>query len=76
MLVGNWKESYKWFSMYAYAILGLLPEIFDLAVTSGILEAESTPAALNYTIKLIAFLGAVGRLVNQTVLAQKLKLTS
>jgi hypothetical protein len=74
MFVENWKESYKWLSMYAFVIIGLLPDIFNLAITTGVLEAESAPATLNYTIKVVAFLGAVGRLVKQTADAQKLNI--
>lgn len=67
MLVENWKDAWKWLSMYAFAIIAVLPDLFNLAIAQGLLDSESAPQTLNYLIKLLAFVGMAVRLVNQSV---------
>lgn len=65
------KEANKWYAMYsiwAFVLLGALPDIYNLAVQFNLLTGDSTPAFLARTVNLIAFLGAVGRLVKQKAL--------
>jgi len=69
-LIENWNQWYKMISMYAIIVLGLLPDIWNLAISFGLLEAAAAPKQLAYTINLVAFIGAVGRLVKQKALEQ------
>lgn len=64
-LVDNWKSAWKMFSMYFFLILGLLPELFNLAVSSGLLQTEQAPALLSKIVMIVAFLGAASRLIKQ-----------
>lgn len=65
------KEANKWYAMYsiwAFVLLGALPDIYNLAVQFNLLTGDSAPAFLARAVNLIAFLGAVGRLVKQKAL--------
>jgi hypothetical protein len=70
-LVGNWKEAWKFYSVWVYVLLGMLPDIFDLAVKMEVFSGEGAPEALNWTIKFVAFIGVVVRIVKQGVVAAK-----
>lgn len=69
-LIGDWKQAWKFYSVWIYVLLGMLPDIFDLAVKMEVFSGEGAPEALNYIIKLVAFIGVVVRLVKQGVAAQ------
>lgn len=66
-LIGDWKQAWKYYSVWIYVFIGALPDIFDLAVKMDLLGGEGTPDALNYCIKLFSFAGVVMRLVKQGV---------
>lgn len=64
-LIANWNKAYKLYSMWFFVILGLAPDIFNLAVQMGVIDSTSAPAILTRLINTVAFLGAVTRLVKQ-----------
>lgn len=64
-------EAKKWYAMYSiwfFAILGLAPDLFNLAVENHLIESGSAPALLARMINIVAFVGAASRLVKQKVL--------
>ena len=64
-LIANWKKAYAMYSMWAFALLGLAPQLFDLAVQFNLLDSETTPALLAKLINIVAFVGAASRIVQQ-----------
>jgi hypothetical protein len=64
-LIENWKTFYKMYSMWAFVILGLTPDLYNLAVQYHMVDGSSAPAALAGMINTLAFAGAALRLVKQ-----------
>lgn len=66
-LVDGWKKFYAMTSIWAFAIIGLAPDIYNLAVEFHIVDSGTAPAFLARLINVLAFAGAVSRLVRQQV---------
>ena len=64
-LIDNWHNFYKMYSIWFYTILGLAPDIYNQAISSGLLTSDSAPPLLTRIINGIAFAGAVSRLIKQ-----------
>lgn len=64
-LIEEWKKAYKFYSIWFFVIIGALPELFNLAVQSGLVDSEAAPQALSRLISLIAFAGAASRMIRQ-----------
>lgn len=64
-LIEEWKKAYKFYSIWFFVIIGALPELFNLAVQSGLIDSETAPQALSRLISLIAFAGAASRMIQQ-----------
>ncbi len=64
-LIPNWKQAWKLFSVQGFAIVAILPDIYNLAIAYGVLEGMAVPAEFDRLVKTIAFLGAVSRLIKQ-----------
>ena len=62
---------YRMYSVWFFAILGLLPDLYNLAVQSHLFEGDAAPVVLARIMNVIAFLGAASRLVQQKVLAEE-----
>ncbi len=72
-LVAEWKKAYAMYSIWAFAILGLLPDLYNLAISTGLFTSDEAPVALSRVINLVAFFGAASRLVQQKVIAQEVE---
>lgn len=64
-LIENWKKAYSFYSMWFFVLLGMAPDIFNLAVSMGVIDSTSAPAILTRLINIVAFLGALTRLLKQ-----------
>ena len=64
-LVDEWRKWYAMYSIWAFVLLGALPDIYNLAVQFNLLTGDNAPALLARTINTVAFLGAVSRMVKQ-----------
>lgn len=71
-LTDNWREAWKWLSIYGYAIVIVSPEVFQL-LTELIAQLDGTQAnAIILPAKFVAFLRTVGtiglvvRMIRQT----------
>lgn len=73
VLVADWRKSYKFLSIWFFLILGLSPQLFQLAAEFGLLKAENVPAAFAQMVNWIAFLGAAMRIIDQAAIAKGLK---
>lgn len=67
-LISNWQQFYKMWSIWAMAAIAVLPEIYNAAVELGLLDDTIAPKSLSYTLKLLAFIGIVARLIKQAAL--------
>lgn len=64
-LVEDWKKAWKWYSSYALAFIGLLPDLYNNLVTSGIANSGDIPPLFNYTLKAAVVLAFLVHKVNQ-----------
>ena len=66
-LIENWTQFWKMRSIQIMALLAVMPEILQLAVEMGVLDAEDAdvPAFFNKALKIGLFIGAVSRLLQQ-----------
>lgn len=69
-LVDGWRKWYRMYSIWFFTALGMIPEIWNLVVQSGLIDSSQSPAALNRMIQLIALGGGIFRLVHQKVVAK------
>ncbi len=67
-LVEDAAKWYKMYSIWVFAFIAVLPDIWNLVVESGLLQDTEVGQKLNATIKLVSLLGAVMRLVKQAKL--------
>lgn len=67
VLVDNWRSALRFYSLWFYAAIGLLPEIADLAVQFGVVASDSVavPEFFANLLRWIAFAGALSRLIKQ-----------
>ncbi len=72
-LVDDWKQAYKYFSVWFFTILTALPQIYQILVSYGLISSEAAPTALVNTISVIAALGALARVLKQNVDAELAK---
>lgn len=68
-LVDGARAWYRMYSVWFFAAAGMVPEIWNLVVQSGLITQDQSPAALNRIIQLVAVGGAIFRLVQQKVVA-------
>jgi hypothetical protein len=59
------KRFWTLYSIWAFAIVGIAPDLYNLAIQYNLLSGEAAPAKLAYIINVIAFAGAASRLVKQ-----------
>lgn len=64
-LVTEWRKFYTMYSVWFFAIVGAAPDLYNLALQSGLLTGASAPPQLAHLIALISFFGAASRLVKQ-----------
>lgn len=62
-LVDDWKKCWKWFSVHALVIAGILPTVW-LELPPD-LKASIPPGAMSTITAVIAACGVIGRLVSQ-----------
>jgi hypothetical protein len=64
-LIDDWKQAYSFYSMWAFILLGMAPDIFNLAVQYGVIDSAAAPAVFARIINTVAFVGALTRMVKQ-----------
>lgn len=63
---GKW---WKMYSIWAFAFIAVLPDIWNLVVSSGLLEDTQVGQKLNAIIKIATIIGAAVRLIKQAKLS-------
>lgn len=64
-LIDDWQKAYKLYSVWFFIILGSLPQIWDTAVSSGLLDTPLIPPAFKALVGTISAIALVARLVKQ-----------
>lgn len=70
-MVEDAKKFYKMYSIWFFALLGLTPDLYNLAISNGLIQADHAPAMLARIVNVIAFVGAASRLVQQKVATEQ-----
>lgn len=73
-LVNDWKRAWKWFSMWAFVIIGFSPELYALAVQYKLISAGNLPLIFERLVQWVGFLGAVSRMIDQRAIAERFAL--
>lgn len=63
-LVDDWKSAWRWFSMHALVLAGIIPTVW--AELPPDLKASIPPGMMGAITAVIAACGVIGRLVNQS----------
>lgn len=64
-LIENWREGLRFYTTWAMAVLVALPDLYNLLLASGLLEAEAMPPVAAWSIRVVAITGLVLRFVRQ-----------
>lgn len=75
VLVNDWKQAYKMYSVWFIAIIGAFPDIWNLLIQYHVVDSTDLPTFYVRIVNLIAVLGIVSRLVQQKVNDQTGKLS-
>ncbi len=64
-LVADWRRAWRYYTTWAFLLLGAMPDIYNTVVTSGLLDADGAPEELAWGMRGAALLGLLLRLVRQ-----------
>lgn len=64
-LIEGWRKAYAMYSTWFFIIIAALPDLYNQAIASGLLEADTVPKAFARIINLIAFAGLTTRMLKQ-----------
>lgn len=59
------KHFYKFWSFWIFAILGAVPDLYDMAVSMKVVDLDKIPPEATQIVHMIAFLGAAVHLVER-----------
>lgn len=64
-LIDGWNKAYKMYSTWFFIIIGALPDIYNQAIASQVIQADAVPVVFSRIINMIAFAGLTSRLLKQ-----------
>ncbi len=64
-VVGDWRKAWRFYSVWAFAVVGILPDAYNAIVASGMLGGADTPEYLTWSMRAAAIGGILLRLVKQ-----------
>ena len=64
-LITGWQKWYMLYSIWFMALLAMLPDIYNMAITMGVLNETTVPPLLSYSMKVVALCGMAARLIKQ-----------
>ena len=64
-LVEGWQKFYKMWSIWFFGFIAGAPELYNLLDSSGVLNSGAIPKEFVVVLQVLAFLGAMSRLVKQ-----------
>ena len=70
-LVDDWKQAWRKFSVWAFIVLGAMPDIYSGVQALGWLDDKAVPPAFVWSIRFAAAAGLALRLIKQRAKAQE-----
>lgn len=64
-LIENWRQAWRFYSVWAMAVLAALPDLYNMLLAAGLLEADAIPPLAAWSIRIVAIAGIVVRFVKQ-----------
>lgn len=64
-LIDEWQKFYKLYSVWAYVIISVSPDIYNVLVEYGYLQSQNTPSAFSEIVKILCVAGIIVRLIKQ-----------
>lgn len=64
-LIDDWKKAWKLYSVWIFALVLAGPDIYNAAVTAGLISADHVPALFGRLVNIVGFVGIVSRIVKQ-----------
>ena len=62
-IIADWRQGWKYYSVWLYAVIAALPDLYNALVASG--AWDEVPDQFAWTVRIAAILGIVVRFVNQ-----------
>jgi hypothetical protein len=64
-LINEWRQAWKLYSVWIFALVLAGPDIFNAAVSAGLISADHVPALFGRLVNIVGFVGIVSRIVKQ-----------
>lgn len=64
-LIEDWRQAWKFYSVWALAVLVALPDLYNALLAAGLLDADAMPPVAAWSVRIVAIAGLVVRFVNQ-----------
>lgn len=64
-LIDEWHQAWKMLSVWAFALIGVAPDLHSAIVAMGWLNDDNVPPAFVWTLRGLAVVGIVSRLIRQ-----------
>jgi hypothetical protein len=64
-IIENWRHAWRYYSVWAMAVLVALPDLYNALLAAGLLEAEAMPPLASWSIRIVAIVGLVVRFIKQ-----------
>jgi hypothetical protein len=65
LLVSDWRQAWKWLSVQAFVLVGVMPDLYNGIVAMGWLDDPLVPAHLRWALRILGGVGILLRLLNQ-----------
>lgn len=66
ILVDDWRQAWRKLSVWAFALVGISPDLYSAIVAMGWLADENVPPAFVWSLRILAVAGVAMRLIRQT----------
>jgi hypothetical protein len=64
-VIEDWKRAWRFYSVWFFAAVGVMPDAYDMIVASGLLNSPETPEALVWGMRFVAIGGIFARVIRQ-----------
>ena len=64
-LIDEWRHCWKLYSVWIFAFLMAAPELYNAAISAGLISQEQVPGVFSKLMSLVSFVGLVSRVVSQ-----------
>lgn len=64
-VIDDWKKAWKFYSVWAFAIVAAIPDAYNAVIASGLLDGSGASETLTWSIRAAAIGGLLLRFVKQ-----------